>query len=216
MSPNDDDLTAPTTRQAQWNDRYAGTKRGLFGEEPNHYLRMIATRPDFGARTALLLADGDGRNGTWLAKRGVAVTAVDFSAEATKRAINRDVTAGVEGRRIAADLAQWLPDDGQQWQAAIIIYLHGNEGIRRRATRVAADALAPNGWLLVEGFAKEQASRPNMGPEDAGKLWAREELDAWLPDVEMVESLRGLVHLDEGPRHQGLAEVVRYAGRKRS
>lgn len=215
MSQNDNDITAPTTRQAQWNDRYAGTKRGLFGEEPNHYLRMIATRPDFGARTALLLADGDGRNGTWLGKRGVAVTAVDFSAEATKRAINRDVTAGVEGRRIAADLAQWLPDDDQQWQAAIIIYLHGNEGLRRRATRVAADALAPNGWLLVEGFAKEQASRPNMGPEDAGKLWAREELDAWLPDVEMVESLRGLVHLDEGPRHQGLAEVVRYAGRKR-
>ncbi len=215
MTNSEDHLRGPTTRQAQWNERYAGTKRGLFGEEPNHYLRMIATRPDFGARTALLLADGDGRNGTWLAKRGIAITAVDFSSEATRRAVSRDVTAGVDGQRIAADLGQWTPEEGREWQAAIIIYLHGNEGVRRRATRLAADALAPNGWLLVEGFAKEQAARPDMGPEDPNKLWSRDELDAWLPDVEMVESLRGLVHLDEGPRHQGLAEVVRYAGRKR-
>ena len=70
--------------------RYREADEPPFGEAPNAYLRMICARPDFAARTALCLADGDGRNGCWLAAQGLAVTAVDVSAVATDRAFALD------------------------------------------------------------------------------------------------------------------------------
>ncbi len=49
-----------------WNTRYAGTDVYLFGEEPNDYLRAQAHLIPPGS-DVLCLADGEGRNGVFLA-----------------------------------------------------------------------------------------------------------------------------------------------------
>jgi hypothetical protein len=207
-------VSGPEDQAARWDARYAAAEGGLFGDRPNDYLRMIAARGDFRAETALMLADGDGRNSTWLAREGLTVTAVDLSAEATARAKARDRRAGVAVRRITADLAEWAPAPGRNWQAATILYLHGPEALRLRALETAAGALAPGGWLVVEGFSTAQAAG-EIGPDDPDKLYDPQWLFGWAEArLSIVEALAGRVRLDEGARHAGLAEVVRLAARR--
>ena len=196
-----------------WDSRYAAADGGLFGDTPNVYLTMMAGRADFAGRSILLLADGDGRNGTWAAKQGLAVTAVDLSRVGTERALARDASAGVQATRIVANLMDWAPPEGALWDAAAILFLHGPPPVRARAMETAKAALAPGGWLVLEGFAVAQAAGA-MGPSDPDRLYA---LDILLSQVEgwtIIEALTGLVRLDEGAAHRGMAEVVRLAARK--
>jgi hypothetical protein len=198
-----------------WDSRYGAAEGGLFGEAPNLYLQSILSRPDFEARSMLLPADGDGRNGAWVAQQGLGVTAVDVSAVATRRALERDAGAGVCVERIVANLMQWVPATAQRWQAAAIIFLQGPPDLRRKTIETTKGALEPGGWLILEGFAIEQA-RGRIGPSDPDRLYA---LDSVLGQIEgwtIVEALTGQVLLDEGAAHRGLAHVVRLAARKPS
>ncbi len=69
-----------------WNTRYldAGDQY-LFGTDPNQFL---ADRADFlkTGRTALSVADGEGRNAVWLAEQGLQVIAFEISAIALEKA----------------------------------------------------------------------------------------------------------------------------------
>lgn len=198
---------------ADWDSRYAAAEGGLFGEAPNLYLTMVAGRPDFAARSMLLLADGDGRNGTWVATQGLAVTAVDLSRVATDRALARDAAAGVQTSRVAANLMAWCPSPDGAFDSAAILFLHGPPAVRARAMELAGAALGPGGWLILEGFALAQATG-GMGPSDPDRLY---DLDTVLGQVvgwTIVEALTGTVRLDEGAAHRGLAHVVRLTARK--
>ena len=195
-----------------WDKKYAA-QQAPFGDAPNQYIRQVLARSDFEAQTALCLADGDGRNGTWLAQQGLTVTSVDISPVATEKARERDRAADVSVERITADLAVWVPPP-KKWQAVFVIYLQSEPAIRARALRLGADHLEPGGWLVVEGFAKPIAGRPDFGPDDASVLYALEEVEAAVPDLAVIEAFAGRTRLDEGGRHQGEAEVVRFAARK--
>jgi SAM-dependent methyltransferase len=199
-------------KASAWDRRYAAATGGLFGDQPNLYLRAILSRPDCAPNSALMLADGDGRNGTWVAAHGIAVTAVDHSREATRRAEARDRAAGVSAERIVADLADWSPG-ARRWDMAAILFLHGPETLRRHAVETAADALAPGGWLVIEGFATAQAGGA-FGPDDPDKLYDLATLRGWVPGLTPVEALDGVVALDEGPRHAGEAAVIRLCARR--
>lgn len=196
-----------------WDALYAG-KDALFGTRPNEYVREICNRSDFDARSALCLADGDGRNGRWLAGQGLEVTAVDLSAVATSKACACDQAAEAHVERIVADLADWTVPDRQSWDAVFIMYLQCDAPTRERAVRLGADVLRTGGWLVLEAFAKPTDGPSGLGPGDRSVLYDLAELETWIPDLQTVEALSGNVLLDEGARHQGLAQVVRYAGRK--
>jgi SAM-dependent methyltransferase len=197
----------------RWDERYAAAQGGLFGETPSEYLRMTVARGDFAARSALMLADGDGRNGTWLAARGLAVTAVDVSTVATARAEARDRAAGVRARRIAADLAGWRPEPGEGWDLVALMHLHGPRALRRAALERAVAALAPGGWFLMEGFDVAQAEGA-IGPDDPDRLWRMDDIRAMIASLELVEALSGPARLDEGPRHRGVAHILRVCARR--
>jgi SAM-dependent methyltransferase len=186
---------------------------GLFGREPNEYLLEVAARSDFAARSALCLADGDGRNSRWLALEGIETSAVDLSAVAIRNALALDEVAGATVERIVADLETWQPADGRRYGAALLIYFQGPAALRERALRIAWDALAPGGWLVVEAFAKAQGNRRG-GPDSPGHLYDLGEIAAALPSHRVLEALAGRIHLDEGRRHQGEVEVVRYLAAK--
>ncbi|WP_339950273.1 class I SAM-dependent methyltransferase [uncultured Albimonas sp.] len=195
-----------------WDAKYAAARGGLFGEAPNAWLAMCLARPGAAPRSALSLADGDGRNGTWLAGRGLETSAVDLSAEATRRAEARDRAAGVRVARTAADLLDWSPG-ARRWDLAALICLQGPPALRRRGLSLAAEALAPGGWLVLEGFGPGPAGAPaeGPGPRAPDLRWSVDESLAWLSGegLEVHEALEGAVRLDEGPLHQGLARMTR-------
>jgi hypothetical protein len=62
-----------------WGNRYRDAGEAyLFGTEPNRFLAHRAVLLQNG-RTALSVADGEGRNSVWLAEQGLDVTAIEIS-----------------------------------------------------------------------------------------------------------------------------------------
>jgi SAM-dependent methyltransferase len=197
-----------------WDKRYAEAGAPMFGGVPNNYVVQTLARPDFDAHSALCLADGDGRNGRYLASQGLAVTGIDISAIGTEQAIALDAATDVPVERIVADLADWQPNADKRWGSAFLIYLHCEHEVRQRAVELVALHLEPGGWFVAEGFAADFGDGPRMGPGDPSLLYDGAEFDQWLGGFELVEALQGTIRLQEGSRHQGLAQVVRYAARR--
>jgi SAM-dependent methyltransferase len=194
-----------------WDARYAAAEGPLFGDTPSDHLRACLARPEMRPRRALALADGDGRNGRWLAAQGLATTAVDFSPEATRRALAADAAAGVTVTRAQADLTAWSPPADERWDLVALLFLQGPAALRSRALRVAAEAVAPGGWLALEGFAAGEG--PALGPSDPAARWSAAEIAPLLAGIEIVELLTGRALLREGPRHDGAALVLRLLAR---
>lgn len=200
------------SRTRDWDKRYRQTDGSPFGDLPNVYLRMALAIPECQPKSALMLADGDGRNSTWLAAQDIAVTAVDASGEATRLANQRDKAAGVTVTRIHADLTQWSGPHDQRFDLVTLLYMHGPQEVRDHAIARGLDAVAPGGWFLLEGFARGNVIEA-MGPSAPA---LRYDLDAiQLPNgFQIIERLSGEVLLDEGPRHQGSAHIVRLLVRR--
>lgn len=196
-----------------WDAKYAAGD-DLFGAAPNEYVRRMATHPAFPGGPVLCLADGDGRNGTWLAAHGLEVTALDLSGVGTEKALARDRAAGVSVDRLVDDLADWTPPAGRTWGAVILIYLQSEPQVRARALRLAADALAPGGWLVLEAFARSRGAPTGIAPKDEAVLYDLPEILSTVPDLEVLEALEGRVLLDEGIRHRGEADIIRFTARK--
>src|SRR6185312_11053291 len=73
-----------------WECRFA-SEEFRFGKEPNEFLvRCKPLLPRTGK--VLAVADGEGRNGVWLARQGLEVTSTDFSPSAQSK-----------GRKLAAE-----------------------------------------------------------------------------------------------------------------
>ncbi len=197
-----------------WDKRYAEASSPLFGGVANNYVVQTAARPDFAACSALCLADGDGRNGRYLAGRGLAVSGVDISRVGTDQAVAHDAAAGLAIDLGPHLLADWQPPSDRIWEAVFLCYLHCERAVRRRAVELAAAHLAPGGWFVAEGFAAKAGTGPRMGPGDPALLYDTEEFDDWLTGFELMEALTGTIRLQEGAKHQGLAQVVRYTARK--
>ena len=81
---------------ARWNQRFS-TEDYLFGTEPNAFLAAQKNLLRRG-QTALSVADGEGRNGVWLAKQGLDVLSVDFSPVALEKARKLAARQGIQIR----------------------------------------------------------------------------------------------------------------------
>jgi len=194
---------------ADWNKRYAEAPARLFGEAPNEYMREVLARSDVAPKSALCIADGDGRNGAWLAQQGLKVTAVDISETATEQALAHDRAMGVEVERIVADVATWTPPAGRTWDAAFMIYLQCESEVRNHAAQAAASALNPGGWFVAEGFAPSNTGRGDLGPGKPDLLYERDDLLAAMPGMTVIEAFKGWTRLNEGVKHQGEGWVLR-------
>jgi SAM-dependent methyltransferase len=120
---------------------------------------------------------------------------------------------GVALHTITADAAAWdYPEAG--FDLIAWIYLHLPPADRTAAARGALRALAPGGLLALECFTPAQQGRRSGGPKLQELLWSRAIVEDLFGTLDVLELLEGTVHLDEGPRHQGPAEVVRALLRK--
>lgn len=189
-----------------WDERY-GSGDFEFGEEPNAYLRSQAWRLGEGMR-ALLPGDGEGRNGVWLAERGLRVTSLDWSPVGVAKARGLADRRGVALDARVADVAEW-DYPGGEFDLVAWIFLHLPPADRARACAGCVRALAPGGLLVLECFTPAQEGRRSGGPKLRELLWTRANVEREFAALEVVELTEGAALLDEGPRHQGLAEVVR-------
>jgi SAM-dependent methyltransferase len=182
---------------ASWDARYAGPDR-VWTAEPNPF--VVETFADLPPGRALDLGTGEGRHATWFASRGWSVTAVDFSAEAVRkaRALQAAHAPATVGRVewVEADVVA-QPPRPRAYDAVAVMYLHLPAPQRRQAMRGAAEALAPGGTLLVVGHDSANLAEGVGGPQDPGVLFTAEDVVADLaatpgPGLEVVRAERVL------------------------
>ena len=182
-----------------WDERYR--ERDLvWSAEPNVFVaKEVADLPP---GRALDLAAGEGRNAIWLASRGWAVEAVEFSSVAIDKGRRLAEHAGVHVDWTLADLTRQpglAPAD-----LVLLIYLHLPQPHADAVLRHAATLVRPGGVLLVIGHARRNLTDGYGGPPDAALLAQPEEVAdvlaaAGLHVERAEEALRG-VETDDGPR----------------
>ena len=84
---------------AFWDGQYA-SEAFKYGTAPNAFLAAQIARLQPGM-TALAVADGEGRNGVWLAEQGLAVTTTDIAPRAVEKALALARTLGRDDLLIA-------------------------------------------------------------------------------------------------------------------
>jgi SAM-dependent methyltransferase len=209
-------MPEPHRRDAppDWDARYA--REGyLFGTEPNTFLVSCRDLLPPGARV-LCVADGEGRNGVWLAEQGFAVDSFDASPVAVAKARRLAAERGVEVQLGVASVDDWpWPEDAYDAVAAIFVQFSPPD-MRRRMFANVLRALRPGGLLLLEGYSLAQLAHGTGGPRIPDQLYTEDQLRAELPPAGFaIETLRAYEEvLDEGPQHSGLSAVIDVVARR--
>lgn len=194
----------------RWDERYADDEF-MFGTEPNDFLReqFRAIPPG----RVLCLADGEGRNGVFLAQQGYDVTSVDLSPVGLAKARRLAEAKGVTIDTVAADLDQYaLGSD--RWSGIVWMYLHPFIDLRTKLFRAATKALTPGGVFLLEAYTPEQLARGTGGPSDASQMPTLAEIEAGLAGLTFEIGREIERDVIEGAGHFGLASVVQVVARR--
>ena len=188
-----------------WDERYAAAEL-VWSVEPNQFVARECA--DLPPGRALDLAAGEGRNAIWLARRGWAVTAVDFSRVALDK-----------GRRLAGDTrstGSW-PTRPPGTVGVLRPGRHrvppGDRRPAPGAVRTAYDSLAPGGTLLLVAHDTANLAEGTGGPQDPSVLMTADDVLADLGDrdaeVIRAERVGRPVTLDDGTVRDALDTLVR-------
>jgi len=189
-----------------WEQRYS-EKGWAYGTEPNQFLSTHSDRLKPGMK-ALVVGDGEGRNGVWLAQQGLEVLSVDYSAAGLRKARELAIAKGTRVHTECADLTHW------QWPVAafdvvVAVYLHFAPEVRTAMHRAMLQALKSGGVLILEAFNKNQLQYKSGGPQVAAMLFSSDELRADFSGarIELLEET--VAELNEGKYHVGPGAVLR-------
>ena len=185
----------------------------VFGKEPNAFLKAQAHRLRPG-QSALSVADGEGRNGVWLAEQGLDVLSIDFSpvALAKARALARE--RGVALRTEVADVTTW------RWPVAaydVIIAIFTQVVFPAERISFFANlkrALKPGGLLLIQGYRVEQLTYRTGGPPEPERLYTRALLEEAFGDMTELEIREHDSAISEGTGHVGMSALIDLVAKK--
>ncbi len=196
--------------QSKWNERYAKSERP-YGSEPNQFLRESVGL--IIGKNVLCVADGDGRNGLWLAQQGFNVTSLDYSDVAINNVQNLASRNGVTIKTECVDLlkADWPKD---AFDAVVIVYSHFSEQDSVQLFQKYIGALKDKGLIIFECFSKSQIENSSGGPKDTDLLYSQEFIQSAFQSLETIMCKEMVTTLAEGELHKGVAHVVRCLARK--
>ncbi len=193
-----------------WNERYSSPGYA-YGTEPNDFLASVATRIPPGR--VLSIADGEGRNGVFLATLGHDVTSVDASAVGLAKAQRLAATRGVHITTIVADLADYAIAPGS-WQGIVSVFCHLPPALRQRVHRQVVRGLSPGGLFVLEAYSVRQLLHGTGGPASAELLPTLGALRTELAGLEQLHAVEIEREIHEGVHHDGLSAVVQVIARR--
>lgn len=204
--------------EAFWSGRYrdAGDDY-LFGTAPARFLAHRARLFENG-RTALSVADGEGRNSVWLAEQGLAVTAVEISPVAIAKARRLAAGKGVEVHFELGDLLapDWPPPTlagPYDWVVGVFIQFAG-PAERPRLFEATQNLTAPGGRVLLLGYTPKQLEYRTGGPSAVENLYTPEILTTAFAGWEIEELVEYEDDIAEGSGHKGRSALIGMVARK--
>ncbi|WP_239651311.1 SAM-dependent methyltransferase [Neosynechococcus sphagnicola] len=155
----------------------------------------------------LCLADGEGRNGVYLAQQGCQVTAVDASPIGLEKAQKLAAERSVAIETVVADLAEFpiQPDD---WDAIVSIFCHLPPTIRAHVHRQVVTGLRSVGVFVLEAYTPRQLAFKTGGPPTAELTMELATLQQELKGLEFKHAVELERDIQEGLFHRGRSAVV--------
>jgi SAM-dependent methyltransferase len=196
----------------RWQDRYSGPDYA-FGKEPNYFLKSCERLLPRSGR-ALAIADGEGRNGVWLAERGLDVLSIDFSPLAQAKARTLAAERGVSVDFEVADVHHWKYPEAVFDVVVEIFTQFSSPAERRLKWAGMRRTLKPSGLLIIQGYSPKQLEYGTGGPKQLDNLYTRailEEAFGDYRDLLIVEEER---EMEEGTSHRGISAVINLTARK--
>lgn len=198
----------------RWQTRFSAPGY-LFGKEPNAFVRRNADliKSKAGGK-ALSIADGEGRNGVFIAQCGLDVLSLDFSPTAQEKARQLAAERGVKIRTEIADLPTW------KWPTEVFDLIAGiffqflTPDLRSAVFANIKKALKPGGVLLLEGYGPKQLEYKTGGPSQLENLYTPQLLRDAFGDMSEVDINEYDAEVDEGAGHIGMSALVDLVGRK--
>ena len=194
-----------------WDERYSESGFA-FGTEPNDFLVASVGLLQPGSEI-LCLAEGEGRNGVYLASLGHRVTAVDSSSVGLGKALQLAERRGVSMDIVEADLEDFAIQPSS-FQAIISIFCHLPPALRVRLHQKVCEGLSPGGVFILEGYAKKQINNDTGGPRKIELLMDLEELKHELQPLILNHAIETERDIREGAYHEGIGTVVQIIGTK--
>ena len=191
-----------------WNQRF--TTAGddyLFGTEPNGFLVSQRDLLKPGMK-ALSVADGEGRNGVFMASCGVDVLSIDFSPVALQKAkrLADSKGLGIETREV--DLYKWeWPKEA--FDLVVAIFIQFSSATERPGVFAnIRQCLKPGGVLLLQGYRPKQLEYGTGGPRVAENMYTEEILRHEFSGMNITHLSSHDSTVEEGTGHSGLSALI--------
>jgi SAM-dependent methyltransferase len=197
---------------ARWQGRFS-VPDYIFGKGPNYFLascKPLLPR----AGKALAVADGEGRNGVWLAEQGLDVTSLDFSEVAQQKAAKLAAERGVKIALVHADVHDWDYPQAAFDVVAEIFAQFSPPPERARKWAGMRRALKPGGLLIIQGYTPKQLDYGTGGPKQLDQLYTRALLEQAFGDFRDVTIAQEEREMHEGGAHSGMSAVINFTARK--
>ena len=200
------------TEYARWQGRYS-IPEYLFGKEPNYFLASCKPLLPRSGK-ALAVADGEARNGVWLAEQGLDVLSLDFSEAAQAKAAVLAKERGVQIKLVHADVHAWnYPADAFDVVVEIFTQFSAPPD-RAKKWAGMRKALKSGGLLILQGYTPKQLEYGTGGPKELENLYTRDLLEKAFGDFRDVKFFEEELEMHEGAAHGGMSAVIGLTARK--
>jgi 2-polyprenyl-3-methyl-5-hydroxy-6-metoxy-1,4-benzoquinol methylase len=194
-----------------WNQRFAA-EHYVFGQSPNAYLQSHATHLNPG--NALAVADGEGRNGVWMAEQGLQVDAFDFSDNAIRKA-----KALAQSRQVKVNFmcSDWQSFD---WRPAHydnvvgIFFQFATPDERSTLFAHILHSLKPGGTLIIQGYTQRQMDFNTGGPGKLAHMYNEALMLDAFGKMDILDLRTYEANITEGTGHQGMSGLLGLTARK--
>lgn len=198
----------------RWEKRFAAPGY-LFGTAPNAFLKSKADllKTKAGGK-ALSIADGEGRNGVFIAEQGLDVLSLDISPIAQDKARKLAKERGVALRTELSDLATWTWPKAEFDVIVGIFFQFTPPELRRTVFANIKQALKAGGLLLIQGYRPKQLEYKTGGPSEVERLYTRALLEESFGDLASLDIQEHDSIISEGTGHAGMSALIDLVARK--
>lgn len=196
-----------------WNERFDNDEF-IFGKEPNEYLVEQVSAYLKPNSSVLCIADGEGRNGVWLAKQGMRVSGFDVSDVALAKAnqFAKDNQVSIQYSLCDTDGFDWQIN---AYDAIIAIFIQfADPEMRARIFKQVHQALKPGGIFIIQGYTPKQLEYKTGGPSLLEHLYTEEMIRQLSQGFEILDLRCYEKELSEGARHTGMSALLGMVAKK--
>ena len=196
-----------------WNERF-NKDEFIFGKEPNEYLVEQSNKYLKPNNKVLCIADGEGRNGVWLAKQGMQVVGFDASDVALAKAkqFAKDNQVEIQYSFSDTDSFNWQDNF---YDAVIGIFIQfADPAMRERIFMQAHSSLKSGGIFILQGYTPKQLEYKTGGPSLIEHLYTEEMIRNLAKDFEILDLCCYEKELNEGARHAGMSALLGLVAKK--